>query len=163
ANIREEPLKQIDQVIEFGRQYGVHTNLNLHRAPGYCVNPPREPMDLWTNPEALDACAFHWAHLAQRYKGISNSHVSFDLLNEPADVPEEQYVHVVTRLVQAIRGQDPQRLIIADGLRYGNVPVFGLVDLGIAQSTRGYTPGRVSHYQAPWVKGSDQWEKPTWP
>src|SRR5579864_9168733 len=53
ANIREEPLRQIDQVIEFGRQYGVHTNLNLHRAPGYCVNPPKEPMDLWTNPEAL--------------------------------------------------------------------------------------------------------------
>lgn len=161
--IREEPLKEIDEAVELGRRHGVHVNLNLHRAPGYCVNPPKEPLELWTNDEALDACAFHWAHLARRYKGISNRQVSFDLLNEPSDVKPEQYVRVVTRLVEAIRGEDPDRLIIADGLKWGTEPVPALADLHIAQSTRGYSPSRISHYRASWVEGASEWPVPTWP
>ena len=62
--LREEELKQIDEAVAFGGKHGVYVNLNLHRAPGYCVNPPKEPLDLWTDDKALAACAFHWAHLA---------------------------------------------------------------------------------------------------
>ena len=161
--LREPPLKEVDEAVELGRQHRVHVNLNLHRAPGYCVNPPKEPLDLWTDETALDACAFHWGHLAKRYKGIPSSRVSFDLLNEPSDVKPEQYEHVVRRLVEAIRAEDPDRLVIADGLKWGNEPVPQLADLHIAQSTRGYAPSRISHYQASWVEGADKWPEPTWP
>jgi endoglucanase len=161
--IREAELKDIDDVIEIGRKHNVHINLNLHRAPGYCVNPPKEPLDLWTDEKALDACAFHWGMLAKRYKGIPNERVSFDLLNEPANVPDETYIRVVKRLVEAIRAEDPQRLIIADGIRWGRDPVFGLVELGIAQSTRGYDPMQVTHYKANWVQGAENYPEPTWP
>jgi endoglucanase len=161
--LREPELKHIDQAVEFGRQYGVHVNMNFHRAPGYCVNPPKEPLDLWTDEKALEACAFHWGHFAKRYKGIPNSRVSFDLLNEPGAIPEDRYNHVVRRLVQAIRAEDKDRLVIADGLSWGNKPVLSLADLGIAQSTRGYQPTRISHYEANWMQGSDKWPEPTWP
>ena len=160
---REEELKHIDQAVEFGRRHRVHVNMNFHRAPGYCVNPPKEPLDLWTDEKALDACAHHWGAFAKRYKGIPNSQVSFDLLNEPADIPESTYARVVKRLVEAIRVEDPQRLVIADGLKWGNQPVHSLVDLRIGQSTRGYSPSRISHYKANWMKGSDTWPEPTWP
>ena len=159
----ERELKHIDGAVELGRKYGVHVNLNFHRAPGYCVNPPKEPLDLWSDEKALEACAFHWAHFAKRYKGIPNSRVSFDLLNEPGDIPEPTYARVVQRLVEAIRAEDPQRLVIADGLKWGNQPVHSLADLRIGQSTRGYQPTRISHYQANWMKGSDTWPEPTWP
>src|SRR5687768_16068240 len=33
-------LSEIDQAVEFGRKHNIHVNLNFHRAPGYCVNPP---------------------------------------------------------------------------------------------------------------------------
>ena len=161
--LREADLKHIDQAVELGRKHGVHVNLNLHRAPGYCVNPPKEPLDLWTDEKALEACAFHWAHFAKRYKGIANERLSFDLLNEPGNIPPETYVRVVKRLVESIRAEDPQRLVIADGLKWGTDPVYGLVDLGIAQSTRGYQPMQISHYRASWVHGSDKWPEPTWP
>src|SRR5262245_57972693 len=46
--LRERELKDIDEVVKFGARHGVHVNLNLHRAPGYCVNPPKEPLDLWS-------------------------------------------------------------------------------------------------------------------
>jgi endoglucanase len=161
--LREADLKDIDLAVEFGRKHGVHVNLNLHRAPGYCVNPPKEPLDLWTDEKALEACAFHWAHFAKRYQGIPNDRLSFDLLNEPANIPAGTYVRVVKRLVEGIHGQDPQRLIIADGLRWGRDPVPELADLGIAQSTRGYDPMKISHYQASWINGSDKWPEPAWP
>ena len=162
-NLREDELKHIDNAIELGRKYGVHVNLNFHRAPGYCVNPPREPLDLWRDDSALDACATHWGAFAKRYRGIPSERLSFDLLNEPPNISEATYVRVVQRLVEAIRAEDSKRLIIADGLKWGTAPVNGLVQLGIAQSTRGYEPMAISHYKASWIRGSDTWPEPTWP
>ncbi len=159
---REEELKHIDQAVELGRKHGIHVNLNFHRGPGYCVNPPKEPLDLWTDEKALDVCAQHWGAFAKRYKGIPNSQVSFDLLNEPPDIKEEVYARVVRRLVAAIRAEDPARLVIADALKWGNKPVMSLADLGIGQSTRGYAPMEISHYRASWVdKGN--FPPPQWP
>lgn len=160
--LREDELKHIDQAIEFGKQHGIHVNLNFHRAPGYCVNPPEEPKDLFKDAEALDVCCVHWAAFARRFKGIPNRLVSFDLLNEPKDLPDADYIRVVRAMVEAIRAEDPQRLIIADGLRWGRKPVPGLASLGLGQSTRGYDPMRISHHGASWVNGQN-WPVPAWP
>ncbi len=161
--LRKEELNHLDEAIAYGGKHGAHVNLNLHRAPGYCVNPPKEPLDLWKDEKALEACAFHWAHFAKRYRGLPNDRLSFDLLNEPGNIPDDTYLRVVRRLVEAIRAEDPQRLIIADGVRWGTEPVLGLAALGVAQSTRGYYPMQISHYQASWIHGSDRWPEPTWP
>lgn len=163
TKLREPELKHIDQAVELGRKHRVHVNLNLHRAPGYCVNPPKEPLNLWTDSQALDACAFHWAHFARRFKGVPSDQLSFDLLNEPANIDEANYVRVAKHLVQAIHAEDPQRLVIADGLDYGTKPVTGLVGCDVAQSTRGYQPFRLTHYKASWAEGSSTWPVPTWP
>lgn len=159
----EKAIREIDEMVAFGRQYGIHVNLNLHRIQGYCVNtPPNEPLDLWTDEKALEAAVWQWNYFAGRYKGIGNQQLSFDLINEPANVGEPAYVKVITALVKGIRSVDPGRLIIADGLQYGTIPVFGLKDLDIGQSTRGYNPMQVSHYQASWVAGIKEWQKPDW-
>ncbi len=159
----ENVLQQIDQAVEFGRQYNIHVNLNFHRAPGYCVNTPREPMSLWEDDRALQAACLHWGHFAQRYKGISSQRLSFDLLNEPPNIPESVYVRVITALADAIRQHDAERLIFADGLSWGRAPVFGLKDLNVAQSTRGYDPMQLSHYKANWIGESGLWPNPSWP
>jgi endoglucanase len=159
----EKVLKEIDQAVEFGARHGIHVNLNLHRGPGYCVNPPKERLDLWKDGAAQDAFAAQWVLVARRYKGIPSARVSFDLLNEPADLDPATYARVVRRAVEAIRAEDPSRLIIADGLRWGTRPVEELSDLGIGQSTRGYEPMEVSHFRASWIGGSDRWPEPTWP
>jgi endoglucanase len=175
--IREEPLKEIDRAIELGRQYGIHVNLNFHRIPGYCINGRElEPADLFLGTKAerdraLDAAVFHWQAFARRYKGIPNRRLSFDLMNEPPKMKphegylEERYVEIVNALVGGIREIDPHRLIVADGMDIGRKPVMGIVDLGLVQSTRGYSPKAVSHYTATWVP-KDEFETfkaPTWP
>ena len=162
-HLNETVLAEIDQAIEYGHKYKIHVNLNMHRIPGYCVNPPEEPLNLWKDKKALEAAAFHWSQFAERYKGISNSHVSFDLINEPSNVNEADYVNVVRTISNAIREKDPGRLIIIDGLQYGTIPVTSAVDLHLAQSTRGYGPFQLTHYKASWAKGSDKWPVPQWP
>lgn len=159
----ESILKHFDQAIEYGKQYGVHINLNLHRGPGYCVNPPKEELDLWTDERALELFCFQWQNFAERFKGIPNSQLSFDLLNEPPRIEEEIYAKVMRATVEAIRSADPERLIVVDGLEWGRKPVLSLADLNIGQSTRGYDPMYISHYKASWVSGTDSDELPTWP
>src|SRR5687767_15076991 len=161
-DIDEKSLKPIDDCVEWGRRYAIHVDINFHRAPGYCVNPPEELLSLWDDERALEACAKHWAHFAARYKGRPNREVTFNLLNEPKDIKEELYARVVRRLVAAIHEHDKDRLIIADGLKWGGTPCPSLVGV-VPQSTRGYQPSQVSHYNANWVEGSDKWPLPTWP
>lgn len=158
----EKTLREIDQAVDYGRQYGVHVNLNFHRAPGYTVASPPEAKSLWTDPEAQAVCALHWATFAKRYKGIPNRSLSFNLLNEPAGVSAERHGAAIARLVAAIRREDPDRLIICDARQWGNDPADELIPLRVAQATRGYQPMSVTHYQASWVNGGG-WEGPTWP
>ena len=115
--IDEDVSKDIDEVVELGKQYQIHINLNFHRSPGYCINGrSREPFDLFDDtPEnmqkALDAFAYHWKIFAERYKGIPSTELSFDLLNEPPKMKDEtRYVYIVKTVVAGIREEDPDRL-----------------------------------------------------
>ncbi len=168
----EKILKEIDQAVDFGKQYNIHVSINFHRAPGYSVDrSAREPFNLWLDEEAQQAFDYHWGHFAERYKGIPNKQVSFNLVNEPATIDFERtkpltnelHSKVVRRVVKAIRDIDPNRLIIADGLWWGRDPAEDLADLDIVQSTRGYEPSQITHYLASWVDGADKWPLPSWP
>jgi endoglucanase len=170
--INDDVFADIDQAVEYGKQYNIHINLNLHRVPGYCINGrDLERMDLFRDlPEnmqkALDATVYHWKLFARRYKGIPSSQLSFDLINEPPKMNDEtRYVEIVKALVNGIRAEDPDRLIVADGKDIGRSPMYGITDLGVVQSTRGYDPMSLSHYTATWVP-KDEYETfnpPTWP
>lgn len=170
--IDERALAPIDQAIEWGRQYGIHLNLNFHRIPGYCVNGREaEPYQLFDSPhesmeQALDAAAYHWRYFAKRYRDIPSTRLSFDLFNEPPFMKDQaRYVEIARTLIATIRQESPDRLIFADGADIGQTPVLDLVDLGIVQSTRGYLPKMISHYTATWVPKNEfeSFEKPTWP
>ncbi len=158
----ETTLAEIDQAVAWGQKYGIHVCINFHRAPGYTVASPPERTNLWSDPETQRVCAKHWATFARRYRGIPNERLSFNLMNEPGQVDAKAYVAVVRQLAEAIRGEDPKRLIIADGLQWGTAAVPQLGEIHIAQATRGYTPMEISHYKATWV-GGDRFPYPQWP
>ena len=158
----ESALAEIDQAVGWGGMYGIHVAINFHRAPGYTVASPAEKTNLWTDAEAQRVCARHWAMFARRYRGIPSTRLSFNLMNEPGNVPPKVYAAVVGKLAEAIHRADPQRLIIADGLRWGTAPVPELRGLHVAEATRGYAPMEISHYQASWV-GGERFPRPQWP
>jgi endoglucanase len=165
--IKESMLEKLDRGIDLAGKYGLHASLNFHRGPGYSVNAEfKEPHNLWKDKSALDAFCFHWRLMAKRYQGISRDKLSFDLINEPPAPGElmsrADHERVVRTTVAAIRAISPDRLIVADGLSWGNDPMPELADLGIAQSTRAYQPMFISHAGASWVNSQD-FPAPAWP
>jgi endoglucanase len=171
-------LEQIDNLIFKAHQNGLHVSLNLHRAPGFCINAGFiEPYNLWKDEEALSAFCAHWEMWATRYRGVSSEKLSFDLVNEPFAredvndqlspgglVPVDQYLKVASAALNTIKTVDPQRLVIANGNGGGGIAVPELAHLDLAQSCRGYNPMLVSHYKASWVfKNPEELPKPVWP
>lgn len=170
--IDERALAPLDEAVEWGRRYGIHLNLCMHRIPGYCVNGRElEPEQLFSgeqpaSPRALAVAARHWDFLSRRYRRVPSSRLSFDLLNEPPFMTDQaEYVHICRTLIAAIRSVSPDRLIFVDGADLGQTPVPALLPDGVVQSTRGYLPKMVSHYGADWVpeREFESHEAPTWP
>jgi endoglucanase len=169
--LHEPMLKKIDRAVELGRRYGIHMYLNFHRAPGFSVNPERtEPYNLWKDQAALDDFCFHWQMFARRYRGIPSHQLSFNLVNEPIAphpviMTHADHERIMRATVAAIRAVDAERLIILDGLSWGNMPCPELADLAsqhVAQSCRAYAPMGISHYKASWVNG-ETFPAPQWP
>lgn len=177
-NFDERRLEEIDNLVFQAHKQGLHVSLNLHRAPGFCINAGFvEPYNLWKDQEALDAFCAHWEMWAKRYKYISSKKLSFDLVNEPfmrqdvndqhspgGPVPVEDYYRVAKAAVETIKNVKSSRLVIADGNGGGGIAVPEFADLDIGQSCRAYHPMIVSHYQASWVyMETETLSPPVWP
>ena len=164
-----EGLAHIDDAVAWGQQYDIHVSINLHRAPGYCVNPPGTPLppnqdvSLWDNKEAQQAFADQWRMFAERYKDVPRDALSFNLVNEPADIDGDTYVEAVLPAIEAIREVSPDRIIISDGVNWGNARVDAILDYGVVMSPHFYNPFQLTHYKAEWAEGSDTWPEPSWP
>src|SRR5512138_3536954 len=77
----------LDGYLEACRERGLHMSLNLHRAPGYCINRnDLERDNLWTDQAPQDGFVFLWETWAKRYRGVPAGSLSFDLVNEPPGV-----------------------------------------------------------------------------
>jgi len=170
-NMDEKALKQIDQAVEWGKQYGIHVNINFHRAPGYCVNADPEiklKTNLFLDEAPLEAFCYQWGKFAERYKGRPSSELSFDLVNEPPGSPKyrEGYIKAMRAAIKAIRDIDSSRLICVDGYKWGNEAICELSDIpNFYQSGRGYKPSELTHYRAIWMPHLKNFpeELLTWP
>jgi endoglucanase len=171
-------LDEIQKLVEQAQQFGMHVSLNLHRAPGYCINAGfHEPYNLWKDKEAREAFYAHWGMWAKRFKSQGPDKISFDLLNEPcmrADmndqhaqqtaVPGDLYLELAQKSLEVIRKENPNHRVIADGNFVGNQVIPEIRHLPIGQSCRGYYPHAISHYKAPWAnKNPDALPDPKWP
>ncbi len=167
--ISDGALEKVDRAVDLCGNYGLHLSLNFHRAPGYCINDPqREPFVLWQDKRAQEAFVHHWELFAKRYRSVSTSALSFNLVNEaprPRDgyMTREDYCRIMTRATEAIRRHNADRLVLIDGLSVGKDPVTEMIPVGVAQSVHAYWPGQISHYRASWVDRNGTFPEPTWP
>ena len=165
----ETVFEAIDRYIDACQKRGMHLSLNLHRAPGYCINRnDLERDNLWLDPIAQDGFVFLWKTFAERYKGVPSTTLSFDLVNEPPDIGQygmtrDNHAALIRRTVAAIWVVDSSRSITIDGLSGGNLAMPELADLSITQSGRGYQPMPVSHFEAAWWSGSVGLPAPIYP
>ncbi len=176
--IDEEATDRIESLVANAHKYNMHVSLNLHRAPGFCVNAGfNEPYNLWLDQEAQDAFYYHWSMWAEKYKNLSPEKISFDLANEPCmredmndqhskrgPVPGDIYRKIAKKAMETIKEANPDHIVIADGNNVGSSVIPEITDLDIAQSCRGYNPGIISHYKASWAfKDIENLPEPKWP
>jgi len=160
---------QIDEYLTACQARGLHMSLNLHRAPGYCINRnDLERHNLWLDAIAQAAFIFLWETFARRYCDVPREQLSFDLLNEPPSpgvygMTRQNHADLIRRAVAAIRLVDPDREIIIDGLGGGSIAMPELANLGVTHSGRGYDPMPVSHHQAAWWANHGTAPKPKYP
>jgi endoglucanase len=146
----------LDAYLNACRSRNLHMCLNLHRAPGYCINRnDLERHNLWLDETAQDAFVFLWRRFAERYRGVPGTSLSFDLVNEPPAVGQygmtrDNHAALIRRTVAAIREIDPEREITIDGLGGGHLAMPELADLSVIHSGRGYQPMPISHHGAAW-------------
>jgi len=165
----ERVIEYLDRCIAACHARNLHVSLNLHRAPGYCINgADREKHNLWRDEEAQEGFLYLWQMFARRYQAIPSTLLSFDLVNEPSSQPthpctRDDHERVIRRTVKAIREIDPNRQIVIDGFDGGGAALPELADLGkdnVIHSGRGYHPFPISHFRAEWVNGSGDWPLP---
>ena len=187
--IEEKKIAPIDRAIRLGERYGMHINICLHRAPGYCcfdtgsetdtdpvTHITRKRPNLFRDQATLDAFVNQWVYFAGRYAGISSRKLSFNLVNEPSDriaghpLPggEQEYARVARAAIAGIRGKDPQRLIVTDGYDgpgWGHAPLPELFDTGILESCHDYWPLSLTQCDAEPAhpSGAAPAPPPTWP
>ena len=169
GQVHESFLKLIDSYVHESVSRGIHISLNLHRAPGYCINGwEEESTNLWADERPQ--IAFHrlWEVVAERYKGKYKDLMSFDLVNEPPAVGQRGFtrdIHqqVIRSVTGAIRKIDPGRTVVINGLAGGHLAMPELADLNVVHSGRGYQPMLVSHYKAEWWDGSKGMPVPSYP
>ncbi len=165
----ESVFEALDQYLAACQARSLHLSLNLHRAPGYCINNNElERHNLWLDAPAQDAFIFLWETFARRYQGAPAEVLSFDLVNEPPnpgqyELTRENHAALIRRTVAAIRAIDPARGIAIDGLGGGHLAMPELADLGVVHSGRGYLPMAISHYRAPWWSDGMQLPPPVYP
>lgn len=181
--INEKGVEPIDRAIKLGEKYGVHVNISLHRAPGECcldtmdyaatqIHVTPEKTSVYTDQATQDAFVYQWVYFAERYKGISNEKLSFNLVNEPnesvggKDVADgkEHYLRVARASIAGIRGKDAERLIVSDGYPWAVAPNPELSGTGIMQSRHEYSPAELTHYHCEWARPKSMtFPTPSWP
>lgn len=177
-NFDEREIEKVVKLVENANKYGLHVSLDLHRAPGFCVNAGfNEPYNLWEDNDAQQAFYAHWEMWAKTFASKSRQQLSFDLVNEPCTredmndqysrrgaIPGKLYREVVLNCMKVIHIHNPDRLIVADGNDVGSKVIPEIFDLNVGQSCRGYFPHYISHYRAPWVfKNPDDSPAVVWP
>jgi len=166
--IDEKAMSRLDKAVEMCVKHGLHVTVNMHRAPGYCINGwDLEPFNLFKDRDAEDAFAFFWDMLARRYRGFSSREVSFNLVNEAPNLGDkmdkDDYRRVMLRARDAIHAVSPDRTIIIDGTGVGRDVVYNMIGENVAQAFHAYDPFRLTHYRAHWANNSDTWPVPEYP
>lgn len=121
--LKEEGFQRLDWAIETLAAHGIYTIIDLHALPGcqnmgwHADNPTHVNL-LWEHPHFQDRVVHLWRVLARRYR--SNPAVAaYNPMNEPVCEDGEAVARLSLRLLEAIRTEDPDHIVVLDGNRYG--------------------------------------------
>lgn len=137
--MNETHLKELDRIIAWCMERDIHVNLSCAGAVGW--SNLGIPDSIFAKAKNAEPLAEQWQVLARRYAEIPNTYLSFTLYENPPIWQDAQFAGFFGSVVEAIRGEDPNRCIIADL----SLKATGesMAQLGVALSSRAALPGEM--------------------
>ncbi len=185
--LREEGFVDVQNALDLARNAGLYVILDMHAAPGGQAgkdidDSPDYCAELFLNATNQDRLVALWQVIAQRW---ANDPIiaGFDLINEPIPWRDQlwdkcrpsetdywnNFVLALYPLYQrvgaAIRGVDPNHMLIVQGAYWGSdvdVSLGEPFDANMAYSFHFYnTPGNDDEVQE-YVDARERWNRPIW-
>lgn len=155
-------LDNMDDAIGYAIENGIHVNICLYDFPGFAG----ASMDAagFTDEALLARVTEAYAVLAEHYKNVPNSVLSFNLFNEPwliTEENEEDYANAVRHVADAIWEHKSDRLIFVDGIAGSQKPAASLAGEPFAQAFHMYGPEQFVYTN--WVGGVLWYQGQQWP
>ena len=134
-------IEHLDSIIAWCIDSGMHLQISLVNMPGMDRNTmPEDEKGLtnriYTDESYRDRCVEWYRMLARRYAALPNNCFSINLLNEPEVSDDATYTEAFRPIVEAIREESPERLIVSDVIN--NVTGEGMAEMGVALSCHTY-------------------------
>jgi aryl-phospho-beta-D-glucosidase BglC (GH1 family) len=133
-----EGFRQLDNVLSWCAANNLYVILDLHAAPGgqgadRNINDNFVPLDLWKRRDAKGRLIYQdmtvrlWEKLAARYRTDARI-AMYDLINEPhkldaangLSADNQELSALYARLINAVRAQKDQHILLLEGNGYGN-------------------------------------------
>lgn len=145
--VNENELRDLDQLIAWGIEYGVHIQIAMSF---YLDDGGNDKTDdsFAANDAEWAMVQDYWTMLARRYAGIPSKYLSFDLCNEVQPGEKDDFSYAKTKLgemVASIRAADTQRVLLYSfpGNPDGNW-VEAAASLGLAIGCHPYYPQYIT-------------------
>ncbi len=126
-HLKPDAWTETDRVIRLAGKYGLYVILDMHGAQGgqspYDHTGHSNQNKLWSDPENSKRLAWLWSQIAHRYRN-NGTVAAYDVMNEPYGGEFASIKKVFQESYQAIRKEDPEKLIWAMG-RYDSFEFYG--------------------------------------
>lgn len=165
--VNENELKELDQLIAWGMEHGVHIQISMSFYLDENGNSKREDNSDHMMPEndaQWEIVSDYWTMLARRYAGIPSEFLSFDLCNEiqPEDGEFSYCAEKLSEMVSSIRSADSERVLLYS---FPGEPRADWVEvtasLGLSVGCHPYYPKNISTGDG--GSGSGAYFEPCWP
>ena len=162
--VNENELKELDQLIAWGIEHGVHIQIsNSYYLDENGDNKTNSALPV--NNEEWTLYRDYCTMLARRYAGISSRYLSFDLCNEAQPNGDEdisQYVAGMEQVVASMREADSERVLLYS---YPGNPdmawVEAMAQVGLAIGCHPYYPQNITTGNT--GAGEGDYFEPCWP
>jgi hypothetical protein len=128
----------------------------------YPVGGLRGGEGFWASAQAQTQVEAFWRTFAQRYAGVPEL-AGLDVLNEPQGTDPATIAAYQTRLVDAVRGADPDRIVFIEP-RWGHASELTAVARpGLVYDVHDYDPEAFTSQGWPWMWGGGVVTPQGWP
>ena len=163
--VNENELRDLDQLIARGMEYGVHIQLSMSFYLDEGGNAKTDG-SIAANDSEWAIVSDYWAMLARRYAGVPGRYLSFDLCNEiqPAGGEDIDYPKAkLGEMVSAIRAEDPERVLLYSFQGNPNAAwVEAAASLGLALGCHPYYPQYITTTDFSYAE-QNPYAYPCWP